>query len=336
MRVEDHQTILLGDTPIPDVFIQDVMPRLSGQAVKCYLFLKSVAHHGAREATRADLADRLGISEAAVDEALVELVKRELITLGERQIAVNDVKMQEIHKRYRPITSSRPTDIVARDHDEKARLDVVDTIRMTFFQGLMTLDWYDAIDRWFVAYGFEPDVVYAVFQEAANKNKLDGPGYAMGIAENWAAAGVKTYAQLTVYYERFMATNDIKAHVAKTLRRKLTAYDLKEVERWVDDYGYDKSVIDFALSKTTSAANPSVRYVGAILTGWHKEGLQDLEAIKAHEQAAYAKWKRTGKASGGRDNRDNFSAEEDIDWDDELFDTDMPRLKSDEDDVASR
>ena len=62
---------MFSDTPVPDLFIHDIMPKLSGNAVKCYLFLNSVFYNGSRDATQADVADRLGISEEEIGRAHV-------------------------------------------------------------------------------------------------------------------------------------------------------------------------------------------------------------------------------------------------------------------------
>jgi len=51
----------------------------------------------------------------------------------------------------------------------------VNQINLTFFQGMMTFTWYDHIDRWFEAYGFEPEVIYALFQEASNNKSFPAP-----------------------------------------------------------------------------------------------------------------------------------------------------------------
>ncbi len=96
MRIKDGRSIMFSDTPVPDLFIHDPMPKLSGNAIKCYLFLNSVFYNGTRDATRADLADRLGISEEAVDEALPELQGQRLITVGHDDIAISDLKMLEL------------------------------------------------------------------------------------------------------------------------------------------------------------------------------------------------------------------------------------------------
>jgi len=79
--------------------------------VKCYLFLNSVSQSGSRKANVEDLADRLGMSLDDVDEALIELKKRYLVTVSDQDITISDLKMQELQKRYRPITSSSPREI---------------------------------------------------------------------------------------------------------------------------------------------------------------------------------------------------------------------------------
>ncbi len=319
---------MFSDTPVPDLFIHDVMPKLSGNAVKCYLFLNSVSHNGSRDATRADLADRLGISAEAVDQALLELQGQQLITVGAQDIDLVDLKMQELSRRYRPITSSAPSEIRAREAVSEEREKMVTLIKMTFFQGIMTYMWYDQIDRWFEAYGFEPEVVYALFQEAANNNRLDGTGYASRIAEDWAAAGVRTYDQLSVYYSRFLEKNRIKAHVGKTLRRSLTEYDLKDIEAWIDEYGYGRDIIDEALSKTRGATRPTIRFVSAVLKGWHEAGLKTLEEVQEHEKKRQADLVRSRKpAQAQADNRYFLDPEEQKALDQDFeYDIRMPRV----------
>jgi len=308
VRIKDSRAILFSDTMIPNLFIQDVMPELSGNAVKCYLFLNSVSQSGSRKATVEDLADRLGISEDDVDEALVELKKRYLVTVSDQDIAILDLKMQELQKRYRPITSSSPSEIRRRETMHKDRESMVNQINLTFFQGMMTFTWYDHIDRWFESYGFEPEVVYALFQEASNNKKLSGPGYAARIAEDWASAGVRTFDQLSIYYTRFMRKNDIKALVGKRLRRRMTEYDLRDVDRWVDEYNYDQDVIEEALSRTTGAQSPSVRYVGTILRDWHENGVKTVEDIEVYERKReLERASLREKTSALGSNRANFS-----------------------------
>ena len=328
MRIKEGRSIMFSDTPVADLFIHDVMPKLSGNAVKCYLFLNSVFYNGSRDATRVDLADRLGIPEEAVDQALLELQGQQLITVGDKDIDLVDLKMQELAKRYRPISSSPPSEIVAREKVSEGREKMVTQIKMTFFQGIMTYKWYDQIDRWFEAYGFEPEVVYALFQEAANNNRLDGTGYAARIAEDWAAAGVKTYDQLSVYYSRFLEKNKIKAYVGKTLRRSLTEYDLKDIEAWIDEYGYGQDIIDEALSKTRGASRPTIRFVSAVLKGWHEAGLETLDQVQDYEKKRQADISRSrSQARPLTDNRYFLDPEEQKALDDDFeYDIKMPRI----------
>jgi DnaD/phage-associated family protein len=328
LRIKDDHSIMFSDTHVPDLFIHDMMPKLSGNAVKCYLFLNSVAANGLRDATRADIADRLGITEEAVDEALLELQRAQLIVVGDKSISITDLKMLELEKRYRPITSSRPSEITERESLSQERERIVNLIKMTFFQGIMTFMWYDQIDRWFEAYAFEPEVVYALFQEAANNNRLDGPGYASRIAEDWAAAGVRTYDQLSVYYAKFLEKNQIKAYVGKKLRRVLTEYDLKDIDSWIDEYGYDQEIIDEALSKTRGASRPSIRFVSAVLKDWYEHGLKTLEQVKSYEKEREADAGRGRRKSVlTRDNRGNFKEEGDRATGPEAgYDIRMPRI----------
>lgn len=89
----------------------------------------------------------------------------------------------------------------------------------------------------------------------------------------------------------------------------MTEYDLKDVDRWVDEYGYGEDIIEEALSKTRGASNPSVRFVSAVLKDWHDRNLKTLEDVRAYEEKRVAEISALqGKgASLRRDNRDNFT-----------------------------
>jgi DnaD/phage-associated family protein len=248
------------------------------------------------------MAARLGFSAKKVAELLQQLQSEGLISVSQQDIRLEDIKAKELERRFRPKETAPPSDIIEREKEHEGREQIVNEINMTFFQGTMTYTWYELIDYWFDHYGFEPAVMYSLFQEAANANALRTTAYIRRIAEDWSQAGIKTYDQLSVYYERFLEKKQLQALVAKNLRRRLSEPDNRLISNWMDEYGYAADIVEQALEKLTGASNPSVKYLDSILSEWHAQGLQTVEEILEYEQKYQqrqaAKRKSEQKVSG--------------------------------------
>ncbi len=284
MRIVRNRNSTFSDTAVPDLFIHDFMVKLDGDAVKCYLMLLSVAENGSRVISSDDMAARLGFSTKKVDELLQQLQSEGLISISRSDIRLEDIKARELERRFRPKETAPPSDIIEREKEHEGREQIVNEINMTFFQGTMTYTWYELIDYWFDHHGFEPAVMYSLFQEAANANALRTTAYIRRIAEDWSQAGIKTYDQLSVYYERFLEKKQLQALVAKNLRRRLSEPDNRLIANWMDEYGYSDAIVEEALQKLTGASNPSVKYLDSILSEWHAQGLQTVEEIHEYEE----------------------------------------------------
>lgn len=302
MRIIHNRNSTFSDTAVADIFIHDFMVKLDGDAVKCYLLLLSVAENGSRVMTADDMAARLGISRKKVDEHLQQLEDEGLLSISQHDIRLLDIKAKELERRFRPKETAPPSDIIEREKEHEEREQITNDINMTFFQGTMTYTWYELIDYWFDHHSFEPAVMYSLFQEAANANALRTTAYIRRIAEDWSQAGIKTYDQLNVYYERFLEKKQLQSLVAKNLRRRLSEPDNILIASWMDEYGYSVPIVEVALSKLTGASSPSVKYLDSILSEWHAAGLQTVEEIAEYEKEyrqKRASKKDAKKASSG-------------------------------------
>ena len=65
MKFVQKNSLELGDTPLPDLFILNYMPQLENIDVKIYLYILFLAKNGT-EADKSDLAKKLNISEQDV------------------------------------------------------------------------------------------------------------------------------------------------------------------------------------------------------------------------------------------------------------------------------
>ena len=186
-------------------------------------------------------------------------------------------------KSYRPKTASAPLEILAAQEKYGVREKLLADIAKTFFQGLMSPSWYGEIDSWFDRYHFEPEVIYALFQECARRNKLDSKAYIGKVAENWAARGITSFSELNTYFMSYDKVSKASKKIGRKLRRQMTEYDEEIVTRWIEKMGYDFDIIELALRKTTRLSNPNLEVIDRILGEWFGHQLRDAESIKAFE-----------------------------------------------------
>ena len=99
--------------------------------------------------------------------------------------------------------------------------------------------------------------------------------------------------ELDEYYANFENLMNIKKTVSKKLglSRKLSQYEEAYVDKWTIDFGYPIEIIELALKKTTSKANPSFDYIDKIITDWHERKLTTVEEIQTYSKEQKEKYK---------------------------------------------
>ena len=300
MQIDESRKLLLSDTLVPDIFITEFMPELSGLAVKLYIYLLLSVRAG-RKVTEQEIARRLGTDEDSIRAALLEMATRDLILIRDRGLEIVDIKAAEIERTYRPKTSTAPLEALAAQDKFGVREKLLVDIAKTFFQGLMSPSWYGEIESWFDRYHFEPEVIYALFQECARRNKLDSKAYIAKVAENWSARGITSYADLNAYFLAHDRISKASKKIGKKLRKTMTEYDEEIVARWIEKMGYDFDIIELALRKTTRMTNPNLQFIDKIMEEWFSHQLRDAQAITDYEAAKAARLGAAGRprAEGG-------------------------------------
>ena len=149
-----------------------------------------------------------------------------------------------------------------------------------YFQGVMSPAWYSDIDLWFKKYGFDEQVMISLFDYCFNKSALH-KNYVKAVADAWNKNNIKTYDDLELYYQRYEKLNKIKKEIAKKLGRfsPLTQFEEAIIEKWVVDFNYGLDIINIALKKTTSKANPSFDYLDKLISDWHDRNLKTVADV---------------------------------------------------------
>lgn len=282
MKFISKNKMELSDTNISDLFILNYMNSLQGLDIRLYLYiLFALKNH--IELDISELAKRLEVTESAISNSLDVLQAEELITKTSQGFIVVDLKEVEVNKSYIPKMEPKVNRV--QSELERKRMAAASAINESFFQGIMSLGWYTDIGTLFKNYSFSEEVMIALFHYCRERKALNRK-YVYAVAENWYRGGVKTFEQLEEFLESYDNIQKIKQKILKALRlnRNFTKYEEQYIDTWIKDYKYEFNIIEEALKRTVAKSNPSLKYVDAILTSWHKKGYKTLEDIKNGEE----------------------------------------------------
>lgn len=307
----------LMDVELPGIFVNNCMASLDELSLKVYIYIKFIAKNK-MEFSNSDIAKKFGIKVAELDKVYDTLESEELILKTVDGYEILDVKEQEINKIYMP--KLEPKVSKAKTAVEQKRIAAATAINESFFQGIMALSWYVDISTLFEKYGFDEDVMIALFHECAERKALR-KNYVFKVAESWYKGGVKTFEQLEDYQNEQDKLMQIKSKIKSKLRlgRTFTEYEETYISEWINKLNFTFDEIDYAIKKTLSKGNPSIGYINGILKNWKEQGYNKLADIIAAEETV-TKQKITTEKTAAKQSKSlkhkNYEQRKDIDWND--------------------
>ncbi len=281
MKLEStDKSILFSHTEIPDVFFTEYLSQANGDFIKVYLCLVFLAKYD-KDIKLNDLSKKLNIPFSTIQSALTFWEDLGVVTKKVNGYILNNLQEIELHKSYAPnVTLS--AEKIKQNAKSEYRARAIDSINNTYFQGIMSPSWYSDIDLWFKKYEFDEQVMVALFHYCFNKSALH-KNYVQTVAESWSHNKIKTYNDLESYFQKYENMNKIKKSIAKKLGRfgNLTQFEEAYIEKWLLDYGFGLDIINIALKKTTSKANPNFDYLDKLLTDWHERKLKTAIEVES-------------------------------------------------------
>lgn len=280
MKLENADlSSLFSNTLIPDIFFSEYLSEASGDFIKVYLYMLFLSKYD-KDIKINDLSKKLVLPVKTIQEAVKYWEDKCLITKKNTGYIVNSIQEIELHKLYKPKTALSAEQLQKSAENQK-RAKAIDFINNKYFSGLMPTTWYPEIELWFKKYGFDEEVMIALFGYCFDMSALH-KNYVQAVAEAWNKNNIKTFNDLDVYYEKQEKLKIIAKTISKKLglSRALTQYEYAYIEKWVVDYGYTLDIIEIALKKTTSKANPNFDYLDKLLTDWHDRGFKTPNEVQ--------------------------------------------------------
>ena len=281
MKLENSDlSSLFSNTLIPDIFFSEYLSEASGDFIKVYLYMLFLSKYD-KDIKINDLSKKLVLPVKTIQDAVKYWEDKCLITKKNTGYIVNSIQEIELHKLYKPKTALSAEQLQKSAENQK-RAKAIDFINNKYFSGLMPTTWYPEIELWFKKYGFDEEVMIALFGYCFDMSALH-KNYVQAVAEAWNKNNIKNFNDLDLYYEKQEKLKIIAKTISKKLglSRSLTQYEYAYIEKWVIDYGYSLDIIEIALKKTTSKANPNFDYLDKLLSDWHDRGFKNTNDIQA-------------------------------------------------------
>lgn len=281
MKLEQNdKSLLFSETTIPDIFFSEYLSELPGEYLKIYMYILFLSKYG-KDIKLNDLSKKLNISLKSINDGLRFLEENHLITKKTNGYIITDLQELTLHNLYSPnLTVTKEK--VEQTAKNKSRTKAIEHINNMYFQGIMGPSWYNDIDLWFKKFGFDEQVMIALFDYCYKRSALH-KNYIQTVAEAWATNNVKTWNDLDKYSEKQENLSQYKKIIAKKLGKYngLTQYEEAYIENWVLNYGYNMDIIEIALKRTTYKQNPTFEYINNIITSWHERQLKTPAEIQA-------------------------------------------------------
>ena len=227
-----------------------------------------------------DLSKKLVLPLKTIQDAIKYWEEEAVITKKSTGYIINNLQEIELNKLYKPKTTLS-ADQIQKSAESQQRAKAIEHINNKYFSGLMPTTWYPDIELWFKKYSFDEEVMIALFGYCFDRSALH-KAYIQRVAESWYKNNIKTFNDLDTYYEKQEKVKILANTISKKLglNRLLSEYEYAYVEKWNVDYGYNFDIIEIALKKTTSKANPNFDYLNKLLSDWHDRGFKTSSEVQ--------------------------------------------------------
>ena len=281
---QNEKSLLFSSTEIPDIFFTEYLPEASSDSIKVYLYMLFLSKYN-KEIKINYLSKTLSLDFPCVQDAIKYWEDKGLLIKKVDGYTIAELQEIEISKLYTPKITASPEDAI-KSAQSQYRAKAIENINTQFFQGVMSPSWYNDINLWFNKYGFDEQVMLALFNYAYDKRALHR-NYIQATADAWSKNNIKTFNDLDAYFEKQEKRNSLNNEIAKKLNlyRKLTTYEEEDIVKWTENYGFSMEIIEIALKRASSNNKVRFDYIDSLITDWHKKELHSAEEVNTYLQS---------------------------------------------------
>lgn len=296
LRREEKRNILLYNTIVDNLFINDMLPLAPGEYVKIYIFGLMYAEQN-EEISPAKMASILGVREDVIDKAWVYwekqgVVKRSFRTPSGEDEDYDVIFLNTIEKlcRFGAVCGGAAemhgdadagrTDFAMagsdaytdREKDDAAALrSIYDALEEAGGRTLSGSDMEMAADA-LGTYGITPEIYSYAIKYCADREKYNVK-YITKVALHWKEEGCTTEAEARSYLEKGAERQDQYRRIFREMgfNRGVSDPDRELMAKWFDEYGFSIKEILQACRLTAGMREPSLRYVNKVLENKYRD-----------------------------------------------------------------
>ena len=264
-------------TPVQNMFIEEILPKLTGDAVKVYLYGLKCCYYPPRNSSMEAFAQTLGMEQSEVMKCLSLLEKNGVL----RKISDQPPKYVFFNQLYNAFTQSG-TPEAALIRSNQAFINRVNAL----FEGRQILrePEYTFLYDWIDTLGFSQDAVFIFLQHELKKT---GPKKRVSFA--------RLDKEIAAWYQEGAVTLESAESYARSLTQRYTGAERvlrifnirrapdygEEVlyEKWIR-WGFSEEAIDLAAKSIDSASSPSLKYLDRILEDCRENGVFSAEDMQ--------------------------------------------------------
>ena len=182
MKIESKEEMgLFSSTDIPDIFFSEYLGLASGDAVKVYLYLSFLSKNN-KDININEISKILSLPYDTINKSIKYWEEQGLFIKKPDGYILADLKEIALGKLYSPkVTAS--VENIEKNEKNKTRIVCIESINNQFFSGTMNPTWYTDIDLWFEKYGFDDQVMLALFAHCTSKTGNINRNYIQAVAE---------------------------------------------------------------------------------------------------------------------------------------------------------
>ena len=189
MKLEQKdKSLLFSETMVPDIFFSEYLSDLPGDYLKIYLYIAFLSKYN-KDIKLNDLSKKLNIPLKTINDGLKYLEENNLILKKTTGYIIIDLQEATLHNLYTP-NLAMSKERIEQTSKNQSRAKAIEHINNMYFQGIMGPSWYNDIDLWFTKYGFDEQVMIALFDYCYNRSAMH-KNYVKTVAEAWAFRKLK-------------------------------------------------------------------------------------------------------------------------------------------------
>lgn len=307
-RVTLNSTKKNNETSVSNVFLDTFMRDANGEFVKVYLHLLRCMGMENADVTISDIADKLNLTEKDVLRALKYWAKVSVIDvifdaesgdpssitflpLDRHEIAVAPAVIESaasketasIVKEEEPKVPTKSAYSPAKIKRLKEQEDIQQLLYIVeeYIGHPLTSAESGTLIYIYSELGFSSELIDYLVQYCVSKEQRS-MRYIEKVALNWHKDGINSVEKAK---EHSSINNTRTLVVTKSFGitgRNVTPAEMEFINRWYDEYGFDKTLVEEACKRTIISMNkPNFSYADGILKKWRSAHIQTMDDLKA-------------------------------------------------------